>query len=99
MNRENRFCIIQLIAPRCKCCSGQGALCFSSCPSCGHIVLICDEVGTTFPDPRNLEDVVYGAIDEPNCNCPNCAKVHFCDFINSSGEEIQALGYKVSEYE
>lgn len=88
-----------LITPRCECCSEQEALCFASCPSCGYIVLICDEVGTTFPDPSNLEYAIYGALDEPNSNCPKCGKIHFSKFENSSGKEIQDLGYKTSEYE
>lgn len=88
-----------LIKPRCECCSEQGALCFASCPNCGHIVLICDEVGTIFPDPANLEHAVYGALDEPNSNCPKCEQVHFSKFENSSGEEIQGLGYNTSEYD
>src|SRR6476619_4493935 len=51
---------------RCPCaCGGEGALVFISCPSCGQISLICDEVGTVFPNPRDLDKgpLLSGLID------------------------------------
>ena len=87
-----------LISPRCNCCSEQGALCFSSCTGCGQIVLVCDEVGTVFVDRHNLEQGVYGGLEDDSCVCPKCQRVHVSDFRNSTGDEIQALGYSATQY-
>jgi hypothetical protein len=90
--------VCQLKNQRCECCSGQGALCFYSCVGCGHIDLICDEVGTTFHDARNLEVAVYGGLEDPTCVCPNCRKVHIAEFRPSTSEEIQGMGFMPEEY-
>jgi len=84
---------------RCQCCSGQGALCFSTCPACKAVVLICDEVGTVFQDPRDLEAAVYGGLDDPTCLCAQCGKSRLSSFRNSTSEEIQASGFSVEAYE
>ena len=85
--------------PRCECCDEQGALCFSTCPNCGYVVLICDEVGTVFPNPKDLEEGIYGAIDASSYVCPSCGKISFAEFINSTSDEIQKLGFTTDEYE
>ena len=90
--------IWQLKSPRCNCCSEQGALCFFTCPNCEYIILVCDEVGTVFPKPKDLTEATYGAIDSPYL-CPNCERVKLSDFRNSTGEEIQDLGFTANEYE
>ena len=43
-----------LKTPRCSCCNEQGALCFSTCPNCKYVVLVCDEVGSVYPNPKDL---------------------------------------------
>lgn len=91
--------IFSLRSPRCECCSNQGALCFSTCPNCGKIVLVCDEVGTTFFDLNNLNKAIYDGLNDPSCICPQCKQVHIDSFRNSTGEEIQAIGFSTSEYE
>jgi hypothetical protein len=98
-NMEIKAPVWNLEKPRCECCSGQGALCFYSCPSCGHVALICDEVGTVFLDPKNLEHAVYGGTDDPNCICPSCHQVAAHKFRPTTGDEIQMQGYKIEEYE
>ena len=87
-----------LINPRCDCCSEQGALCFASCPNCNYVVLICDEVGTIFPNPKDLTHAVYGAFDTPSYLCPNCGKTPLANFRDSISDEIQALGFSAKEY-
>ena len=91
--------MFSLKTTRCECCSGQGALCFSTCSNCGHIALVCDEVGTIFFNPKNLEIAVYAGLEDPNCICPKCQKTHISDFKNSTGEEIQSLGFSIDDYE
>lgn len=87
-----------LRSQRCECCSGQGNLCFSTCPECGHVAVICDEVGTVFLDPKNLDEAVYGGLEDPTCVCPGCRQVHTSKFRNSTASEIQALGYSMEDY-
>ena len=91
--------IYNLKSPRCECCSGQGALCFATCPDCGHIALVCDEVGTTFFNPKNLEEAKYGGIEDPTCDCVKCNNIHISKFKHSTQEEIQSLGYCREDYE
>jgi hypothetical protein len=62
-------------------------------------VLICDEVGTVFLDPRDLEAAVYGGLDDPTCLCSRCAKSHLSSFRNATAEEIQDAGFAVGAYE
>jgi hypothetical protein len=62
-------------------------------------VLVCDEVGTVFPNPRDLTQATYGALDIPSYFCPNCGKISISEFKNSTGQEIQKLGFTVGEYE
>lgn len=85
--------------PRCECCSGQGALCFSTCPKCGYIVLVCDEVGTVYPNPHDLETATYGGIEDDNCTCPGCRQVKVSEFRDATADEIQAFGFTSEEYE
>ena len=85
--------------PRCNCCSEQGALCFSTCPNCNQVVLVCDEVGTVFPNPKDLTQAIYGAIDSSSYVCPNCEKISFSEFKNSTSVEIRKLGFVVGDYE
>jgi len=62
-------------------------------------VLICDEVGTVFPNPKDLTQAIYGAIEAPSYVCPICRKVAFSEFKDSTSEEIQKLGFVTGEYE
>lgn len=89
----------RLKSPRCECCSGQGWLCFATCRNCGHIALVCDEVGTVFPDPSNLEEATYGGLDDPRCVCSACREIKVADFRDSTADEIQSLGYSPDDYE
>jgi hypothetical protein len=84
---------------RCNCCNGQGALCFATCPSCGYVVLVCDEVGTVFPNPKELTKAIYGIFDDPSFLCPSCDKTALPDFKDSTSDEIQQLGFTANDYE
>ncbi|MDN7133709.1 hypothetical protein JNO04_15290 [Halomonas sp. MC140] len=76
----------------CPCC-GQGNPEFFSCPSCGHIVLVCLENGTIFPEPRNMNTSMQSA----NL-CIECRAVSFVNFKSATDEQLVKLGY-AGEYE
>ena len=88
-----------LKSPRCDCCGGQGALCLSACPLCAYVMLICDEVGTVFLDPHDLEHGVYAGLEEDTCVCSKCGNVKAADFRDATAEEIQAAGFPAGTYE
>jgi hypothetical protein len=58
-----------VVEPRCPCCNGQGDLCFSACPECGHVVLICAEVGTAFEVDAAT---IIGDLSDTAAVCPRC---------------------------
>jgi hypothetical protein len=84
---------------RCNCCDGNGELCFSTCPECNNVVLICAEVGTVYPNPKNLTQSIFGASLEPSFLCPHCGKSEVSDFRDSNSDEIQQLGFTPDEYQ
>jgi hypothetical protein len=84
-----------LLQPRCPCCDGQGDLCFSACPQCGHVVLICSEVGTIF---RLDASTIIGEISDAAAVCPNCRRASLSSFRNANSAEIQALGFSPGQY-
>lgn len=81
-----------------RCCDGNGALIFSMCPGCERVVLICDEAGHVYPDPRNLKEMVAGLYGDSNVKCPGCGKVSIEEFRDSTVEEVARLGFKPEEY-
>lgn len=87
-----------LKTPRCGCCSEQGTLCFSSCPNCCYVILVCDEVGSVYPNPKDLTEGTYGAFDDPSFLCPNCSNVALSAFRDSTSDEIQSLGFTANDY-
>ena len=83
---------------RCTCCDGQGELIFSTCPTCGLVVLICAEVGTVF----EIHDLKCGSaigdtLASPGA-CIRCGKTSFSDFLSSTTDEILALGFQPEDY-
>ena len=85
----------ELRAP-CPCC-GQGGLSFSTCPTCQRVVLICEEVGTVFPDPQDLSQTtpqLYGG----GATCPSCGGPPLREFRASTSDEIKALGFTHEDY-
>ncbi len=86
---------------RCPCpCGGEGRLEFHSCPSCLRVVLVCNEVGTTYPDPASLSfSSPDSSFDLHSHSCPGCHRVPLSSFVPASSEQIRALGFAVSDYE
>jgi len=91
--RPPRF---ELAAQRCPCtCGGQGELVFYACDRCGQIVLICAEIDTVFPDPKNLD--IATALYREDQRCPSC-HAEIDSFRPARGGEIQALGFAPGQY-
>lgn len=90
--------VIALTQVRCACCSGQGVLCFYSCPSCGHIALVCDEVGTVFLNSKDLESAIYGGIEDTTCTCPSGDGVHVSKFTPSTHAQVLAASFRQEKF-
>lgn len=83
------------LASVCPCCD-QGGLTFSSCPRCQHVLLICAEVNTVFPHPRDLTRSFEGELGVQRC--PACASTTLEDYVPATSEQIKALGFAPGEY-
>jgi len=81
----------------CPCC-GQGGLAFSTCPGCGYMVLVCEEVDTVFPAKRDLSCAPIGGVEDAAFVCPGCHQVPVNEFRDSTADEIQQLGFQAGEY-
>jgi len=82
----------------CPVCEQGDALTFLACPKCGMVVLACEEEGTLFPDPTNLEKTASWSCDvwqTTHTRCPHCNEIN--DYRFPKGEEIQAIGFKPEE--
>lgn len=87
----------ELKGQRCPCfCGGEGFLVFTFCPNCGHVALICDEVGTVFSDAHNLS---AGPQLSPQDKCSKCGVLSFFEFDDANSTQIQNAGFKVGEYD
>jgi hypothetical protein len=84
---------------RCSCCDENGELCFFTCPECKQVILICSELGTVYPNPKDLTQAIYCTSVESSFLCPACGKSESNDFRDSTSDEIQQLGFKPNEYE
>ena len=82
---------------RCTCCDGQGALVFSTCPTCGWVVLICGEVGTVFEIRERHAGSRLGCIAAEDV-CSQCAEKKYSDFCNATADEILSLGFQPADY-
>ena len=84
----------------CPICEQGESLIFLTCSKCNSIILACDEDGSLFPDPKNLEKQGLWTCDPlvtAKTKCPYCEEVGFFSF--SSGEEIKNLGFTSDQYE
>ena len=72
---------------------------FLTCPSCGKVIIACDEEGTLFPNPKDLTLQANYSCDpwiSTVTQCPQCATVQ--QFRFSTGDEIQSIGFSPLEY-
>jgi hypothetical protein len=76
----------------CPCCQ-EGNLKFCTCPTCGVVVLICDEIGEALGiSGQQCGPVIGSAYDEQTCG--NCGGSTYMDFRSSTSDEIRALGFR-----
>lgn len=80
----------------CPCCD-QGTLTFSTCPTCGLVVLICGEVGFVFEISGQQCGPVIGFFGSEQ-TCAKCGTSEYSSFRNSTSEEIRALGFRPGDY-
>jgi hypothetical protein len=82
------------LAGRCPACD-QGTLVFRVCPVCSLLLVICEDEGAVFPDPRNLREV----FDYPRGDlCPSCGGVSLERFAAATDTQIQNWGLQAGEY-
>jgi hypothetical protein len=84
----------ELSGRRCPCCDGQGALIFERCKKCDLLTLVCDEVGTIFANPRDLDLATALSIGSP---CPRC-KAPDGNARPATSEEIRNAGFSANEF-
>ena len=80
----------------CPCCD-QGTLTFSTCPTCGHVVLICGEVGFVFGISGQQCGPRIGSIHDEQ-TCAECGASEYLSFPRSTSEELRALGFRPGDY-
>jgi hypothetical protein len=66
---------------------------FSTCPTCGFVVLICGELGTVFEISEKRCGAVLGQFGSEDA-CPKCGVSKYSSFQTSSSDEIRALGFR-----
>ena len=88
----------ELRKERCTCCDGQGELVFSTCTTCGVVVLFCAEVGTVFDIRGQQCGSVIGESVAAADVCTKCRTSRFSDFRSATAEEILALGFQLGDY-
>lgn len=89
---------------RCPClCGGEGYLVLSACPKCRFVMLECDEIGTIFPDPQDLNKEMEWSADAgqgaPTFSCPKCGTPGLGKLDVATDVEIKADGFKRTDYE
>ncbi len=89
---------------RCPCdCGGEGYLVLSACPACRGLLLECDELGTVFPDPRDLSRDMEWTLDPAlglaTFACPHSGKPGLRKLEAATDGEIQAAGFRRTDYE
>ena len=64
---------------------------------------MCDEVGTIFPDPKDLSKDMDWLADpvsgKPTFPCPYCGVSGIVELVNATDDEISAAGFKRTDYE
>jgi hypothetical protein len=88
---------------RCICaCRGEGFLSFITCPSCRFTTVVCDEIGTVFLNPLDLDEgqedgPFLSWLDLDDHRCPKCGNALIKDFVFSDKEIILALGFSENQ--
>ena len=79
----------------CPVCEQGSSLTFRACPSCARLIIICDEEGAVFTNPRNLtQPDTYGR----DGVCPGCQGSALTEFVNATDVQIRDAGFSPGEY-
>ncbi len=82
------------LTDRCPACE-QGTLVLRACPECHLLLVICEDEGAVFRNPRNLLEV----FDYPRGQlCPSCGRVSLDCFPPATDVQIQSSGLRPGEY-
>lgn len=76
----------------CPCCD-QGFLELFTCVNCGSLVAICEEMGTIFSNPKQINSNDISTEDQ-KCKCGNTT-----NFRVAKDTEIINFGLTINEYE
>jgi hypothetical protein len=79
----------------CPVCDQGSCLVLVACPNCRAIIVVCDEEGSVFPDPRNLDPISALGAEDP---CPSCGKVAANAFVLATSDQITEAGFVWGEY-
>jgi ferredoxin len=77
----------------CPCCN-QGYLELFTCVDCGNLIAICEEVGTIFPNPKQIN---AANISDDNQKCIRCGNES--NFRIAKDIEIINFGLTIDDYE
>jgi hypothetical protein len=80
----------------CPCCD-QFGLTFSTCPTCGLVVLVCAEVNTVFGISGKQCGPAIGWFGSDE-TCAKCGASEYSALRNSTSEEVRALGFQPGDY-
>lgn len=84
----------------CPNCEQGSSLVLYACRACGNLIVACDEEGSIFPNPMDLSRHAQQSSDSwslTGTQCPRCNNIG--GFELATGDDIQAFGIQVSEYE
>jgi hypothetical protein len=81
----------------CPVCEQGNSLAFRSCPRCALVIVLCEEEGSVFPNPRALDAPAQGLGSETAC--PSCGEVKIGDFPPTTAQQLQELGLGLADYE
>jgi hypothetical protein len=99
---QTRFRVVQAREPiwtmtrLCPVCGQGSCLVFIACPSCGRLAVRCQEEGSLFLDPRNLE--ARSTAGAPSAACRGCGAYPVAQFKPASDAAIRSGGFSSSEY-
>jgi hypothetical protein len=96
---RGKLTVLKIVSPSwtlrspCPCCGHE--LVFSTCRHCTHVLLVCAELETIFPDPHDLSRTLAQPYDA--AQCPTCA-APVRDYEDATSDQIRALGFTPDEY-
>ncbi len=64
---------------------------FCTCPNCGYLTVVCEEMGDTFIHPKNLDEGFTEI-------CPQCKTGKTADFVVADSHAIINAGFKKEDY-